>query len=102
MKPISDGGDEEMKKKMESLKEDLKDKEEEFETLEDLYQTLVVKERKVNDELQDGRKELINVSFLISLHFNLDFIVNKDEFFYMLQGSVMHHDFEFDCPHTLE
>ncbi|KAL1817655.1 hypothetical protein ACET3Z_020229 [Daucus carota] len=40
MKPISDGGDEEMKKKMESLKEDLKDKEEESRSSEETYLTL--------------------------------------------------------------
>lgn len=60
MRPISDGGDVEAKKKMESLEETLKEKEEDLESLEDLNQALIVKERKTNDELQDARKELIN------------------------------------------
>ncbi|KAK1398580.1 Factor of DNA methylation 4 [Heracleum sosnowskyi] len=60
MRPISDGGDAEVKKKMESLEETLKEKEEDLEGLEDLNQALIVKERKTNDELQDARKELIN------------------------------------------
>ncbi|KAF8396789.1 hypothetical protein HHK36_018422 [Tetracentron sinense] len=55
------GGDEdlEVKKKMEEMSEELKDKEGELEGLEDLNQALIVKERKSNDELQDARKELI-------------------------------------------
>ncbi|XP_024968306.1 protein INVOLVED IN DE NOVO 2-like [Cynara cardunculus var. scolymus] len=48
------------KKKLESLKEDLKDKEEELESLEDLNQALIIKERLSNDELQEARKELIS------------------------------------------
>ncbi|XP_074366478.1 factor of DNA methylation 4-like [Apium graveolens] len=60
MRPISDGGDAEAKKKMESLEETLKEKEEDLEGLEDLNQALIIKERKTNDELQDARKELIN------------------------------------------
>lgn len=67
MRPISDGGDAEAKKKMESLEEILKEKEEDLESLEDLNQALIVKERKTNDELQDARKELINVSFFSCL-----------------------------------
>ncbi|XP_021716137.1 protein INVOLVED IN DE NOVO 2-like [Chenopodium quinoa] len=53
------GRDSETKKKMEEINEDLKDKEEELECLDALYQTLIVKERNCNDELQDARKELI-------------------------------------------
>ncbi|KAL8120346.1 protein INVOLVED IN DE NOVO 2-like [Apium graveolens] len=60
IRPISDGGDAEAKKKLESLEESLKEKEEDLEDLEDLNQALVVKERRSNDELQDARKELIN------------------------------------------
>lgn len=60
MRPISDGGDAEAKRKMESLEENLKEKEEDLESLEDLNQALIIKERKTNDELQDARKELIN------------------------------------------
>ncbi|CAJ2660872.1 factor of DNA methylation 4-like [Trifolium pratense] len=48
----------EEKKKLESIKMDLQEKEEELEGVEDLQQTLVVQERKTNDELQDARKTL--------------------------------------------
>ncbi|KAI3772331.1 hypothetical protein L6452_03513 [Arctium lappa] len=51
--------DVEAKKKLESLEEDLKDKEEELESLEELNQALIIKERLSNDELQEARKELI-------------------------------------------
>ncbi|KAJ0788128.1 putative XS domain-containing protein [Helianthus annuus] len=49
----------EAKNKMKSLQNDLKEKEEELEGLEELNQALIVKERKTNDELVDARKELI-------------------------------------------
>ncbi|KAI3836639.1 hypothetical protein MKX03_030588 [Papaver bracteatum] len=52
-----DDADLESKKKLEELTKDLK---EEIEGLEALNQTLTVKERESNDELQDARKELIN------------------------------------------
>uniref|UniRef100_A0A1D1YNS1 Protein SUPPRESSOR OF GENE SILENCING 3 n=1 Tax=Anthurium amnicola TaxID=1678845 RepID=A0A1D1YNS1_9ARAE len=56
------GGEEDMaiKKKVEEMSEELKDKIEEMEDMESLNQTLLVKERKSNDELQEARKELIN------------------------------------------
>lgn len=50
----------EAKKKMESIQEVLKEKEEELEALDALNQTLIAKERRSNDELQDARKELIS------------------------------------------
>lgn len=60
MKHMGEDGDVEMKKKMDTIKEELKDKEEELEGLELLNQALIVKERKSNDELQEARKELIS------------------------------------------
>lgn len=45
-----------------SFKE-LREKERELEDLEALNQILIVSERKSNNELQEARKELINVSF---------------------------------------
>ena len=63
MKHMSEDGDMEVKRKMESIEEDLKDKQEDLEQMEELNQALVVKHRQVNDELQEARKELINVSF---------------------------------------
>ncbi|EXC10668.1 hypothetical protein L484_025250 [Morus notabilis] len=56
------GADEDMKlkKEMDEIKENLKEKEEEMEALEELNQALIIKERRSNDELQDARKETIN------------------------------------------
>ncbi|KAL5711441.1 hypothetical protein ACHQM5_021897 [Ranunculus cassubicifolius] len=51
---------EEVKEKVEAMVKSLEEKEDELEDLEALNQTLIVKERKSNDELQDARKELIN------------------------------------------
>ncbi|XP_061340670.1 factor of DNA methylation 4-like [Gastrolobium bilobum] len=61
MKHMGEDEDVEEKKKMDAIKLALQDKEEELEAMEDLQQTLVVKERKTNDELQDARKELISL-----------------------------------------
>lgn len=55
----------EAKKKKDSIQDELKEKEEELELLEDLRNTLIIKERKSNDELVEARKELISVSYLI-------------------------------------
>lgn len=60
MKHISEDGNNEDKRKMESIKKDLQEKEEELEDIEALNQALIVKELKSNDELQEARKELIN------------------------------------------
>ncbi|KAI3786987.1 hypothetical protein L1987_41116 [Smallanthus sonchifolius] len=49
----------EAKKKVDSIQENLKEKEEELEDLEALNQTLIIKERLSNDELVEARKELI-------------------------------------------
>ncbi|KAK4776680.1 hypothetical protein SAY86_005368 [Trapa natans] len=45
--------------KMDGLLKDLRDREEELADLDALKQELIVKERRINDELQDARKELI-------------------------------------------
>ncbi|GAU17326.1 hypothetical protein TSUD_110430 [Trifolium subterraneum] len=50
----------EEKKKLEAIKMDLQEKEEELEGEEALLQSLIIKERKSNDELQDARKKLIS------------------------------------------
>jgi hypothetical protein len=57
------GGEEDstVKQKMDELTSELNEKIEEMEDMEALNQTLVVKERKSNDELQEARKELISV-----------------------------------------
>ena len=52
-----------IKKKMEALERDVKEKEEKLEEMEKLFGALTaVKERKANDELQDFRQVIINVS----------------------------------------
>lgn len=60
MKHVSEDGNLEDKRKMETIEKDLKDKEEDLEQMEALNQALIVKERQSNDELQEARKELIN------------------------------------------
>ena len=59
---MGDEDDIEVLKKMEASLKELREKEGELEDLEALNQTLIVRERKSNDELQEARKELINVS----------------------------------------
>ena len=61
-KHMGDDGDVEVLEKVDALLKQLREKEGELEDLEALNQTLIVKERKSNDELQEARKELINVS----------------------------------------
>jgi len=55
----------ESKEKIDVPSQELKDKNDEIEALELLNMTLFIVERKSNDQLQDARKELINVSRLI-------------------------------------
>lgn len=50
-----------VKNKIDELSSELNEKIEEMEDMEALNQTLVVKERKSNDELQEARKELVSV-----------------------------------------
>ena len=60
-KHLGDQDDEAIKKKMEEMSTELADKIESLEDMESMNQTLVTKERQSNDELQEARKELINV-----------------------------------------
>ena len=69
MKHMGDDGDLEVLKKVEGIHTMLREKEGDLEDLEALNQTLIVKERKSNDELQDARKELISVSRLYCFSF---------------------------------
>ncbi|CAL4967931.1 unnamed protein product [Urochloa decumbens] len=59
MKHMPGEEDSESKEKIKELSEELQDKYDEMEAMESLNQTLVIKERKSNDELQNARKELI-------------------------------------------
>ncbi|KAL6200196.1 hypothetical protein ACLB2K_029978 [Fragaria x ananassa] len=45
---------------MDEIKQTLKEKEDECEDLDTLCQTLMVRERRSNDEVQEARKELVN------------------------------------------
>ena len=57
----------ESKEKIDVLSQVLEDNYGEMEGLELLNTALLITERKINDQLQDARKELINVSCLIDL-----------------------------------
>ena len=82
MKHMSDGGDAEVRQKMETVLKDLREKEGELEDLEALNQTLIIKERKSNDDLQDARKELTNVSISSSTSLATYFSSQLDDFHY--------------------
>lgn len=58
-----DDGDLDVLYTMDALHKDLREKEQSLRDMDALNQTLIVKERKSNDELQEARKELINVIF---------------------------------------
>lgn len=60
MKHVGDEGDMEVIKKVDEMLKELREKEENLEGVESLNQTLIVKERMSNEELQEARKELIN------------------------------------------
>ncbi|KAL6626659.1 hypothetical protein ACP70R_030385 [Stipagrostis hirtigluma subsp. patula] len=60
MKHMPGDEDYESRKKMDALSEELQEKFDEMDAMESLNQTLVIKERTSNDELQHARKELIN------------------------------------------
>lgn len=53
----------EVQEKMDAIIKEIKEKEEEMDAVEALNQSLIVRERKSNDELQEARKELINVRY---------------------------------------
>lgn len=62
MKHIEDEGDLEVLNKVDGLHKMLREKEGELEDWEKLNQALIIQERKSNEELQDARKELTNVT----------------------------------------
>ncbi|KAF9616561.1 hypothetical protein IFM89_030328 [Coptis chinensis] len=59
MKHMGGEDDNKLQDDMKKIDEELKDKIEEMDDLEAMNQTLLIKERKSNDELQEARKELI-------------------------------------------
>ena len=68
LKHIEDDEDAEVLKKVDDLHMGLREKEQSLQDLDALNQTLIIKERKSNDELQEARKELINVSTFFQIH----------------------------------
>lgn len=60
MEHMGDDDDVEVKKKLESIEEELEDKIEELESLEDLNQALIIKEHKASQEMQEALNALIN------------------------------------------
>lgn len=71
MKQIEEEANQEVLQKVDTLLMDLREKEEKYEDLVALNQTLIVKERKSNDELQEALKELVNVCQVIWFHYTL-------------------------------
>jgi len=71
LKHIEDDEDVEVLKKVDDLHMGLREKEQSLQDLDALNQTLIIKERKSNDELQDARKELINVSTFFQIHLRM-------------------------------
>ena len=76
-KHMGEDGDTNNKKKMDIIEEALKDRDEDLEAMEALNQALIVKERRSNEELQQARKELINVStyFIPTMCFSIIIII---------------------------
>ncbi|CAK7331528.1 unnamed protein product [Dovyalis caffra] len=62
MKHLGEEGDLDVKNKIDTVRQELKEKEEELNGLEELNQALIIKEHKSNDELQEARKDLFSVS----------------------------------------
>jgi len=62
MQYIEEDEDSEVLNKVDALHKHLREKEQSLRDLDALNQTLIIKERQSNDELQEARKELINVS----------------------------------------
>lgn len=63
MEHLGDADDDVVQEKMKEMKDELEEKVENLELLESTNQTLIVKERQSNDELQEARKELMKVFF---------------------------------------
>lgn len=64
MEHMGDNGDAEVLKRLGAIRQKLEEKQEELSHLEELNRALLIKELTSNDELQQARKELIDVSTL--------------------------------------
>ena len=61
MKHMASDGDAQVVKEVDIIFKDLVEKEAELADLNKFNQTLILRERRTNDELQEARKELVNV-----------------------------------------
>ncbi|CAN1238056.1 Factor of DNA methylation 1 [Linum grandiflorum] len=71
MKHLEDQDDAAVKKTMKEYNDELEQKIEDLSSVESLNQTLIVKERQSNDELQEARKRLIQVMLQLSTRTNI-------------------------------
>ncbi|XP_016175482.1 factor of DNA methylation 1 [Arachis ipaensis] len=60
MRHLGDADDAAIQKKMKEMSDELQEKVENLDSMESMNQTLIIKERQSNDELQQARKALIN------------------------------------------
>ena len=74
-KHMGSDGDAEIVKEVENIYKGLTEKEEELADLDKFNQTLILRERRTNDELQEARKELVNVR--IKMHINNRLLTSK-------------------------
>lgn len=69
MKHLGDEDDAAVQKKMKEMNDELESKIDDLDEMESLNKTLIAKERQSNDELQEARRELIQVyDFVKMLH----------------------------------
>ena len=65
---MEDDEDAEILNKVDTLQKDLRDKEQSLQDLDALNQTLIIKERESNDELQEARQALVDVSVFFQIY----------------------------------
>ena len=83
LKHLGDQDDAAVQKKVEEMKDELSQKVDDFADMESLNQTLIIKERQSNDELQEARKILIQVllSSLFIIVSNFTHLIESIYFF---------------------
>ena len=68
LKHMEDDEDAEILNKVDTLQKDLRDKEQSLQDLDALNQTLIIKKRESNDELQEARQALVDVSVFFQIY----------------------------------
>ncbi|KAL2598027.1 hypothetical protein AAZV13_11G198900 [Glycine max] len=71
LKHMEDDEDAEILNKVDTLQKDLRDKEQSLQDLDALNQTLIIKERESNDELQEARQALVDAIKELQSHGNI-------------------------------